>query len=182
MSRLTKGHSVKVVLVRHGDAEADVPEGMDDDARALTVRGRAILPSHFSALRDLVGPLDAIWMSPLVRAVQTATLLAQALGFEGPLRSHRHLYPDSPVGAMEGILEFEGALTVALVGHQPTIGAFAAYLLGVPTFPRAVQPGTAIGLERLQAGQPARLLFYAAPGHPVAGEAPGPEVHPSQAL
>jgi phosphohistidine phosphatase len=59
---------------------------------------------------------------------------------------------------------------VVLVGHQPTMGAIAAYLLGLPTFPRAVMPGTAIGLERAEPGQAARLLFYAAPGHPVAVE------------
>jgi len=158
---------VKVILVRHGDAEADIPEGMEDDARALTARARGVLPTHFEQLRDLIGTPDAMVMSPLVRAVQTATLMAQALAYEGPMRAHRFLLPDSPVGAVETILDGDQGATLVLVGHQPTIGAIAAYLLQVPTFPRGVIPGTAIGLET-QAGHPARLLFYAAPGHPIA--------------
>jgi phosphohistidine phosphatase len=162
---------VKVILVRHGDAEADAPEGLDDEARALTGRARALLPHHFSNLKMLAGQPDAVFMSPLVRAVQTATLLAEALGYEGPMRAHRYLVPESPVGAVETLLQGEGLATMVLVGHQPTMGSLAADLLGLPTFPRAVLPGTAIGLEYERGGAPARLLFYAAPGQePVTGQ------------
>jgi phosphohistidine phosphatase len=48
------------------------------------------------------------------------------------------------------------------------MGSCAAHFLGLGSFPRPVQPGTVIGIERpddnLAAG---RLLFYAAPGLPV---------------
>jgi phosphohistidine phosphatase len=161
---------VKVILVRHGDAEADAPDGLEDDARSLTGRSRLTLPEHFGRMRALVGTPEAMLMSPLVRAVQTATLLAQALEYAGPMRAHRHLSPDSPVGAVESLLDTAEVSTLVLVGHQPTVGAFTAHLLGLPTFPRPVHPGTIIGLERPAAGQPARLLFYAAPGQPVAVE------------
>lgn len=162
---------MKVILVRHGDAEADIPEGMEDDARVLTPRARLALPAHFAALAPHLGTPDVIFTSPLVRAVQTATLLAAALKYEGPLKTHRHLYPDSAVGAVEAIVSGHGEGTVVLVGHQPTLGATAAHLLGIPSFPRPVNPGTAIGLERLDGAEaPARLLFYGAPGHPVALE------------
>jgi phosphohistidine phosphatase len=42
------------------------------------------------------------------------------------------------------------------------MGAMAAHLLGIGTFPKPVQPGTVIALET-----GAKLLFYAAPGQPV---------------
>jgi phosphohistidine phosphatase len=159
---------VKVILVRHGDAEADIPEGMEDDARVLTQRARLSLPAHFAQLTAHLGTPDIIFTSPLVRAVQTATLLAVALRYEGPLKTHRHLYPDSAVGAVEAILEGHSAGTLILVGHQPTIGATAAHLLGLPSFPRPVSPGTAIGIERPDEGlDPAKLLFFGAPGSPV---------------
>ena len=88
-----------------------------------------------------------------MRAVQTATILAVALRYEGPLKTHRHLYPDSAVGAVEAILQGHTDGTLVLVGHQPTLGATAAHLLGLPSFPRPVSPGTAIGI-----GRPSNLM------------------------
>lgn len=168
---------MKVILVRHGDAEADIPDGMEDDARVLTPRARLSLPVHFAQLAPHFGTPDVIFTSPLVRAVQTATILAVALRYEGPLKTHRHLYPDSAVGAVEAILQGHTDGTLVLVGHQPTLGATAAHLLGLPSFPRPVSPGTAIGIERPEqperpdgSADPARLLFFGAPGSPVVME------------
>lgn len=160
---------MRVILVRHGDADAEIPDGLEDDARALTARARGLLPGHFAGLRAHVGTPKLILMSPLVRAVQTATLLAQALGFEGPLKTHRGLYPDGPVGAIEALLGDYLNETVVLVGHQPSMGSAAAHFLGLPSFPKPVNPGTVIGIERPEDNLPAgKLLFYGAPGQPVA--------------
>lgn len=158
---------MRVILVRHGDADADIPEGLDDAARALTTRARLALPGHFQPLAERIGVPHVIFMSPLVRAVQTATLLAQALGYEGSLKAQRTLFPDGPVGAIEALLSSRAGETVVLVGHQPSMGAAAAHFLGLGSFPRPVQPGTVIGLERPDEGGAGTLLFYAAPGQPV---------------
>jgi phosphohistidine phosphatase len=163
---------MKIILVRHGDADADIPEGLEDDARALTTRSRLALPAHFGALKERIGAPDVIFMSPLVRAVQTATLLSQALGYEGSLRATRALYPDGPVGALDGLLAERPGETVVLVGHQPSMGSAAAHFLGVGAFPKPVQPGTVIGVERPEDGGAPKLLFYAAPGQPVADSLP----------
>jgi phosphohistidine phosphatase len=157
-----------VFLVRHGDADAEIPEGLEDEARALTSRARLALPAHFAPLAARIGQPNVIFMSPLVRAVQTATILGQALGYEGSMKTHRSLFPDGPVGAIEALLEQHLGQTVILVGHQPSVGSTAAHFLGLPSFPRPVQPGTMIGIERpddnLAAG---RLIFYAPPGQPL---------------
>lgn len=159
---------MKVILIRHGDAEAEVPEGLDDDARSLTSRARQTLPGHFAALAEHIGPIDLMFMSPLVRATQTATLFAAALKWEGALRTHRHLYPDSPVGAVEALLQDLRGKTVVLVGHQPTMGVSAGHFLGLPSFARQVLPGTAIGVERPDENpNVGRLLFYAPPGQAI---------------
>lgn len=165
---------MRVILVRHGDADADIPEGLDDEGRVLTTRARLALPGHFAPLVSRIGTPAIIFTSPLVRAVQTATILAQALGYEGPLKTNRTLFPDGPVGAIEGLLAERLGETVVLVGHQPSMGSCAAHFLGLGSFPRPVQPGTVIGIERpddnLAAG---KLLFYAAPGQPVSDGANG---------
>lgn len=158
--------AVKVFLIRHGEADGEVPDALDDDARSLTPKARAALPGHFKALAGYFGQPDAIFTSPLMRTVQTATLLAQALSYEGPLRAHRCLLPDGPVGAIEAMLsEFSGQ-TVLLVGHQPVMGAAAMHFLS--KFTRAVSPGTVIGIERPD-DQPTagRLVCYSQVGQGV---------------
>jgi phosphohistidine phosphatase len=152
-------------LVRHGDADAEIPEGLDDDARALTCRSRLSLPGHFKSVAERIGIPDVILMSPLVRAVQTATILAQVLGYEGPLKANRALFPNGPVGAIEGLLQNHPGATVVLVGHQPSVGAVATHFLGEAVVPKVVTPGTIIGIDRPDETIPnGALLFFAAPG------------------
>lgn len=160
---------MRIYLVRHGDADAEIPEGLGDEARALTAKARQNAFSHFSGLADRMQQVDLILTSPLVRAVQTAQLLSLANKYEGPLRAHRSLLPDMPVGALDTVLTDHAGENLVLVGHQPSMGAMAAHLLGIQTFPKQVNPGTVIGIERPD-GDPsslARLLFFAAPQQPI---------------
>jgi len=164
---------LKIFLIRHGDADAEVPEALTDEARSLTSKARQALLGHFSALADRMAPLDLILTSPLVRAVQTAQILSLVQKHEGLLRAHRSLLPETPVGALDSVLSGYAGQTLALVGHQPSMGAMAAHLLGLRNFPKSVQPGTVIGLARedhSDPAAPATLLFYAAPGQEVIEE------------
>lgn len=166
-SALSHLKAMRVFLVRHGDADAEIPDGLDDDARALTAKARAALPAHFQSIAKVLGTPEVMVMSPLVRAVQTATLLAHVVGYEGPMRSTRMLFPDGPVGALEGLLAEHEGKTVVLVGHQPSMGAAAAHFLGMSSFPKPVTPGTVIGIDRPAGGGPGTLFLYAAPGQQV---------------
>ena len=159
---------MKIFLVRHGDADAEVPEGLGDEARALTVKSRQVLASHFAALAEQMREIDLVLTSPLVRAVQTAQILSLVLKHEGLLHAHRSLVPEMPVGAIESLLRQKEGQNLVLVGHEPSMGAMAAHLLAIPSWTKRVHPGTVIGIERsgdVAAG--ARLLFYAAPGQPL---------------
>lgn len=161
--------------MRHGDADAEIPEGLGDEARALTAKARQAIFQHFTSLAERMAPANVIFTSPLVRAVQTAQLLSLAQKHEGPLRAHRSLLPDMPVGAVESLLNDHLTESVILVGHQPSMGALASHLLAMQSFPKPVNPGTVIAIERPddkpQDDAPAtggpKLLFYAAPGQPV---------------
>ncbi len=159
---------MKLFLVRHGDADADVPEALDDGARALTTRGRAVLLPHFLGLKPYLQGPDIVYMSPLVRTVQTAMVLSEAIGYDGPLRTHRALFPDNPVGAIVALLEQEpDTSTIILVGHQPSMAACAAHLLGLAAFPKPVNPGTVVGMHGTAGGsEPWRLTLYGPVGQP----------------
>jgi phosphohistidine phosphatase len=159
---------VRVFLVRHADADADIPVGLDDAARSLTVKAREKVFAHFAALQPRMEGVALILTSPLVRAVQTAQILALAQELEVPLRADKSLLPDMPVGSLDGVLADHPDENLVLVGHNPSMPAMAAHLLSLQAFPRAVAPGTVIGLERSPGSARAHLLFFAAPGQPVA--------------
>lgn len=165
---------MRVFLLRHGDADAEQPEGLGDEGRALTSKARLALVAQLEALSERMKGVSLILTSPLVRTVQTAQILSFVLRYEGPLRAHRSLLPDMPVGMLESELNLHLGDDVAIVGHQPSMGALAAHLLKLPTFPKPVPPGTVIGLERqldrigaTETESRTSLLFYAAPGQPV---------------
>jgi phosphohistidine phosphatase len=159
---------LRLFLVRHGDADAEIPEGLGDEARALTTKARQTAFAHFLHLTGRMSDVDLILTSPLVRAVQTAQILSIAQKHDGPLRAHRSLLPDMPVGAIETVVTDHADENLVLVGHQPSMGAMAAHLLGLANFPRHVNPGTVIGLDKPDAsGAPAKLLFFAAPAQAV---------------
>lgn len=161
---------MKLFLVRHADADAEVPEGLGDEARALTAKARNTVYNHFQELKGRIPGVKLILTSPLVRAVQTAQILSFALEHEGQLKAHRSLLPDMPVGTLDTLISEHTGDNIVLVGHSPSMGAMAAHLMGMQAFPKLVNPGTVIGLERDDAGAPgavAKLLFFAAPGQPL---------------
>lgn len=163
---------MKVFLVRHADADADIPEGLGDEARTLTSKSRAAIGHHFAALKARLDTPDLMLTSPLSRCVQTAQILTFALGYEGSLKSHRALLPDGPVGAIDALLREHPDKTMVLVGHQPSMGSVTAHLLGLQTFPKPFSPGTVLCLDLVEPATPGgpfsgKLVFYAPPGQPV---------------
>ncbi len=163
---------MKVFLVRHADADAEIPEGLGDEARTLTIKSRASVRQHFTALKERLGAPTIVLTSPLTRCVQTSQILIQAMGYEGPLRSHRALLPDGPAGAIDALLREHPDELLVLVGHQPSMGSITAHLLGLQAFPKPFAPGTVLGLELTSPSVPegpfgAQLLFYAPPGQPL---------------
>ena len=159
---------MRIYLVRHGDADAEIPEGLGDEARALTAKARQATLAHFMGLGERMEKVDLILTSPLVRTVQTAQLLSFAQKHEGPLKVHRSLLPDMPVGAMHAVVNQYAGENLILVGHSPSMGAMAAHLMGLQSFPKQVTPGTVIGVEKDDTGTAvARFLFFASPGQPI---------------
>ena len=75
--------------------------------------------------------LDVILSSPLVRARQTAELVAAALDPRPSLITVDSLAPDGTYAAIISDLEKHARKThIALVGHEPAIGELASRLIG----------------------------------------------------
>lgn len=121
---------VKLYLIRHGHAgDPDQWEG-PDDSRPISERGRRDLrrTADVLARRETI---DILCTSPLVRAVQTAEIVAQALEIDD-VQVLEELRPDVPVQTvLERVAQIDGK-RVGLVGHDPQMTGLVAALSGEP--------------------------------------------------
>jgi phosphohistidine phosphatase len=124
---------MQVYLVRHAHA-VDQDEHLSDEQRYLTKRGRKAIREVGRMLHNEGVELDAILTSPLVRAVQTAELLAERLDYLEHIEALPALVPGVPPRVAALALASRG-VKVAVVGHEPGISMLGAYLTGKPAFP-----------------------------------------------
>jgi phosphohistidine phosphatase len=122
---------MEILIVRHGHAVDDAP-GLGDAGRWLSARGRKMTRrvARWLAKNKKRRPA-LIWTSPLVRAVQTAEILAAYADYKGEIRSLAELSPGRDPGDLRKLLAEERAPgPLALVGHEPFLSVLAAALVG----------------------------------------------------
>lgn len=169
MPALREVNGMKLYLMRHGLAANLGAGGVTRDSqRPLTPKGQRRVEEIAQALQRLELDFDVIVTSPLLRARQTAEIVADTLGLRQHLHVSAHLAvpPDSPklVQQINGLRPRPGS--VLLVGHEPHLSEFAGWLI-------AGEPGPAItfkkgGLARLdvrilEAGRCASLVWLLPP-------------------
>jgi len=123
---------IQLFIVRHGVAEERGDEWPDDTERPLTADGVARLRRAGRGLRSLGVAFDVILTSPLVRAVQTAEILAAAHESRPPIAVLDALSPGGPQAGVITELDKQArkAKKIAIVGHAPSIGELASRLIG----------------------------------------------------
>jgi phosphohistidine phosphatase len=120
---------VELYFLRHGIAADTGPEGTGDAGRPLTVEGIEKLRAEARGLHRLGVQLDALLSSPLVRAKQTAAIIARELKLE--LRLTDALSPGCGLEQLLGLLaEERGAERVMVVGHEPDFSTLIGELTG----------------------------------------------------
>ncbi len=131
---------MKVLLVRHGISE-NLPPGQDgvkvNSQRALTGPGKKKMRRAAEGLMRMVERPDLIVSSPLLRAHQTAEILADVFKIDkiattaalspgkrpNELLAYLKSHGDSKPGSQAG-----GALVI-VVGHEPDLGLFTSWSL-----------------------------------------------------
>ena len=123
---------MQVYLLRHGVAEAGLP-GHPDSERALTDEGREKLRRVLKRARSADVEPSLILSSPYRRALETAEVAAEALGYQGKVVKTRALLPEaSPFDAWEEVRSRHAERSVLLSSHEPLMSSMAAFLLGSP--------------------------------------------------
>lgn len=128
---------IELYLMRHGIAGALGDGGVLKDAdRPLTLEGRARIKQEAEGIRKLGLKFNMIFMSPLLRARQTAEGIAEALDLQHKVKTLEALAPGRAFVESEGknaeiflelgAYQFDRAL---LVGHMPDLSELASLLL-----------------------------------------------------
>jgi phosphohistidine phosphatase len=119
---------IRLYLIRHGIAEAP-GDATPDDSRALTAKGRRRFRRASRAFARRAEPLTRLFTSPLVRAVQTAEILARSISRDevSVLEELRSGAPAAKVIEALAARAKDGD-AIALVGHDPQMSNLVAML------------------------------------------------------
>jgi phosphohistidine phosphatase len=122
---------MEIYFVRHGPAGQRNEWRGDDGERPLTDEGRQLMVSVAAGLKSQNIMPDLILTSPLVRARQTAELLAAGLGIPGRLVIEKRLAPGFSAETFAKILRaYPDVSALMLVGHEPDFSATVGKLIG----------------------------------------------------
>jgi phosphohistidine phosphatase len=127
---------VQVFLVRHAEA-IDEALTLAEPHRHITATGRRQARALGDRLRWHDCTPTHIWSSPLVRAVQTAELVAGVLACDHAVEVMPALAPENdPRDVVAALAALAADASVLLVGHDPDLSAVGALLVGRPGFAR----------------------------------------------
>jgi phosphohistidine phosphatase len=128
---------MRLLLVRHGEA-VDMRAAPSDHDRWLTATGRQTVVRVGRALAKLDLEYSRIYTSPMVRAVQTAEILAAMHpGFGGSVEVLQALSNDqgTTAQALEPLEHAEVGDLIVMVSHMPKVGLLAGHLCQLKTAP-----------------------------------------------
>ncbi len=122
---------MRCYFLRHGVAvDPDQWEG-DDADRPLTAEGKERMAREAKTIAELSLEFDAIITSPLLRAKQTADIVADKMKIRSRLVEDRRLGFAFDSRALKGILcERPGASAIMLVGHEPSMSRAIGEVVG----------------------------------------------------
>ncbi len=122
---------MEIYLLRHGEAVPRGTPGYPNDDRPLTEDGTVKMTESARGIAKVVDRIDVIVSSPLIRAVDTAKIAAEALGFNKKILTTEYLIPGYPQRNLFDFLkELNKEKSIMLVGHEPHLGYLASFMLG----------------------------------------------------
>ncbi len=151
---------MKLYVMRHGPAEDFATSGRDFD-RALTTSGKERVTHVAHALVKACEAPRAIVSSPLVRARQTAELVAPFASDSKTVVIDESLAPGGDCAAFVRSHATRGSRRLMVVGHEPDLSELIAELLE-SAFEQDMQKAMVVGL-RLSGEGPAELRFVLEP-------------------
>ena len=172
--------SKTLLLMRHGKSSRKA--GCPDLERPLTGRGRRDSAATGALVSEVFGVPDVWLSSTAARALQTATLAAEACGHHGIVQAVTALYSTAAGDLVEALLDVDdGAGSAIVIAHNPGLEELWAQLTGraehLPTAAVAAIELEIGGWTSLQSGARGRAIGLWCPRRlraPGDGQAPLP--------
>jgi len=117
-------------FLRHASAGKAFPNPAKDERRPLDDEG--ILQARYAGrlLANLDVQVDQIVSSPLKRALQTASLVANELAYEAAVLKHNALRPEGEWEQFQQLLlQYRKYESVMIVGHNPSMAEFLSKII-----------------------------------------------------
>lgn len=122
---------MRLYFLRHGLAGSAGDWPGPDGERPLTPEGVERMKREAQAMARLGLKLDAVISSPLLRALQTAEIVADRLALRDRLVVDARVGPGFSLAALEEIVaEHAGQGDLMLVGHEPSFSETVGGLVG----------------------------------------------------
>jgi phosphohistidine phosphatase len=153
---------VKCYFLRHGIAVGPESWSGDDADRPLTREGCSRMEREAKAIESLCLDLDCIVTSPLLRAKQTAQIVAQRLEMQAKVLEDSRLaggFGTESLGAI--LLAHAGASAIMLVGHEPSMSATIGRIIGTARV--ELKKAALAGVDLPDPGKIAGTLFCLIP-------------------
>lgn len=122
---------MNLYFMRHGIAVAAPGPGIHSDReRPLSPKGAKRLRRAAKGLLALKLSFDRILTSPLLRAQQTAQVIAEVFHAEDRIAEIPELAPESSIQELlSSLAAYRESKRLLFVGHQPLLGEIASFLL-----------------------------------------------------
>lgn len=157
----------QLYVMRHGIAVArGDPNFPDDGRRPLTPEGQKKLKDIAKGLFRLGLCVDAVISSPLVRAAETAKIVAEVLSPGITVELSDHLKPGGSIQTlMTSLGKREDHRSVLLVGHEPDLSDAVARLIGNARANFQFKKGGCcrIDFEKFPPRPPGKLVWWLTP-------------------
>lgn len=119
--------SARLIILRH--AKSAWPDGVRDQDRPLSSRGRRDAPAAGRLLHDAHGTPDAVVCSPARRTCETWELVAAELGGTPEVAYDPRVYGASEAELLDVVRETDPSYcTLLLIGHSPAVQELALTL------------------------------------------------------
>lgn len=114
-----------VYFLRHASAGKSLPNKEKDERRALDQEGIEQCRYIGRVLAAIETQVDAVISSPLKRASQTASLVANEIGYDGKLQFDAALRPEADHEKFRQLLQRQHKQeAIMVVGHNPSLSEF----------------------------------------------------------
>ncbi len=155
----------ELVLMRHGMALSVRESGAGEDSgRKLSPEGKDQIKISAGRLKELGFTPDMIISSPFLRAVETADIAAGLFPTARRVKEPALVSMDSLTGILNAIYSSaEGASSVLVAGHQPTMGSLSGLLLNASPPPFHTGSFAYFKLSGGQASRRAELAEFFTP-------------------